>query len=504
MHRTLYHCFIVLLGAYLLSACTSEAEEFTTSASARLEFSVDTLRFDTVFTEVGSATRSIRIYNRNDKAVKIANVYLENGESSRFRINVDGIPGPTVEDVTVYGRDSIYVFAEVTVDPDQPVSESPFVIGENLIFETNGNTQSVLLEAWGQNANYFPSRFNGGVPVVLTCNDGEIVWDDPKPYVVYGAIFIDECALRIAAGTRVYVHGGIARNELFGTFNDGILYTLENGRLIVDGTAEDPVVIQGDRLEEAFRERDGQWNGIILGPGSRGNRIEFAEIKNSIFGVYVDSAATLDIRNAQIYNTSSSGLVGVRSTINAENCLLYNNFATAVQILHGGDYRFDYCTLASFGVDASALSLSNGICYDDPITCMDNSVFRLNARFRNSILFGTRRDEIRLTDFTGGQVEGIFNVDFEHCVVRSDELLAQQDSLYGNFFEDICSPCFNGDFNTTLFKDANQDDYHLDSLSVALQYGSPIKTPRPIAVDLMGKLRDPEQPDAGALEWEAQ
>ena len=87
-------------------------EEFTNSGDAMLEFSLDTLRFDTVFTQVGSATRSFRVYNPNELPVKLSKVYLEN-QRSFFSINVDGYQGPLVEEVEIRDGDSIWVFVQV-------------------------------------------------------------------------------------------------------------------------------------------------------------------------------------------------------------------------------------------------------------------------------------------------------------------------------------------------------------------------------------------------------
>lgn len=492
---------VVLLVGLALGACSRE-EKFLTGGDVELTFSVDTLRFDTVFTELGSATRFFKIYNRYDQPVRLSRVFLPKGDASSFRLNVDGIPGNSVEEVEIRANDSLYVFSEVTVDPDQPLSVSPFVIEEEVLVEVNGNTQRVVLEAWGQNANYFPSRFNKGVPVVLTCGNNEIVWDDPKPYVIYGAIFIDSCTLVLPPGARLHVHGGIARNDLFGVYNDGIIYTLSEGKIRVQGTAEAPVTIQGDRLEEDFQEATGQWNGIIIGRGSRGNIIEHATIKNARFGILADSSSEVSLRSTQIYNTASSGIVGFSSTITAENTLVYNNGSTSVQLILGGDYRFTYCTLASYGVNASALAMSNFFCYDDPLNCQVREIRPLKARFLNSIIFGSLRDEIELIDIAAGAERGLFDVIFQNSVVKVQELLTERDNLYANFFEDICNPCINGESMSPLFVDSDDDDYHLDSLSIALEFARPIFFPRPIPNDLEGKRRDGEMPDAGCYERE--
>ncbi|MCB0558514.1 MAG: right-handed parallel beta-helix repeat-containing protein [Lewinellaceae bacterium] len=492
-----YYLIMALLGLAFAS-CDKQAD-FITDGNFTLEFSLDTLRFDTVFTELGSATRSFKVYNRNDRPLRIDKVSLEGAGGAKFRMNVDGIAGNEVEEVEIWGKDSIYIFVEVTIDPDQPLSASPFVIEDKVIFEAGDKRQEVRLEAWGQNANYFPSRFNKGVPVVLSCNNDKIVWDDPKPYVIYGEIFIDSCALEVMAGTQIYVHGGIAQNEVFGIFNDGIIYTLNNGSIRLLGTREAPIVIQGDRLEEPFQEQPGQWQGIILGKGSKGNVMEWATVKNAVFSVYVDSLAELTASNSRFYNTNSSGIIGFHSTISLENCLVYNNLSSSVQLILGGDYTFDYCTVASYGVDASAISMSNFFCYDDFLNCQFLEENPLKARFRNCIFFGSRRDEVGLSDLYGGQQPSSFDIDFQNCIIRIDELLKQQDGLFADFLENQCATCINATRDDALFAAPNEDDYHLDTLSIAEGRALPISG---IEIDLEGNMRDGAAPDIGCFEYQ--
>lgn len=488
----------VFLLALALAACNQE-EDFIPDGNFTLEFSLDTLRFDTVFTELGSATRSFKVYNRNSRPVRIGKVSLAGAAGARFRMNVDGQAGDAAENVEIWGKDSIYVFVEVTIDPDQPLSVSPFVIEDKVVFETGDKRQEVRLEAWGQNANYYPGRFNKGVPDTIRCNNEKIVWDDPKPYVIYGEIFIEDCALEVAAGARIYVHGGVAQNERFGIFNDGIIWALSSGSIRLLGTKEEPIVIQGDRLEEPFREEPGQWQGIILGKGSRGNVMEWTTVKNAIFSVYVDSLAELAARNSQFYNTSSSGIIGFSSAIRLENCLVYNNLSTSVQLILGGDYAFDYCTVASYGVDASAIAMSNFYCYDDFLNCLYLEENPLKARFRNCIFFGSRRDELGLSDLYGGQQPNAFDIKFENCIVRVDELLEQQDGLYAGFLENQCATCINATRDEALFADPNEDDYHLDTLSIAEGMALPIPG---IGIDLEGNMRDGAAPDIGCYEYQ--
>ena len=61
-----------------------------------------------------------------------------------------GFLGPS--DIEIYAKDSVFVFVRVTVNPND--QNTPFFVEDKIIFETNDNEQSVLLTAYGQNANY--------------------------------------------------------------------------------------------------------------------------------------------------------------------------------------------------------------------------------------------------------------------------------------------------------------------------------------------------------------
>ena len=483
-----------IIAVFFLSSCDPK-EDFLTGDNVAVRLEVDTLHFDTVFTELGSATHFFKIYNDGDKAVKVDEIYVEGTSNVTFRFNADGFDDEIVRDLIIWEKDSIYVFVEVTIDPDQPLSESPFVIEDYLIVKTGTKEQSVLLEAWGQNANYFPSRYNKGVPVVLSCDNDVILWDSPLPYVIYGEIFIDSCLLQVAAGTHIYVHGGIAKNDIFeGSFNDGFLYTLPNGSIHFAGTLDKPITMEGDRLEESFSDEPGQWLGIILGKESRNNIIEYTNIKNSIFGIFADSASTLMLTNSLLHTTAGSGLIGIHCEITANNCLFYDNSSNAIQLTHGGQYEFNHCSIASYGVDASAIAMTNFQCYNDD--CSVNSVFPLQAEMNNCIFFGSRKDEIIIQDATEGMDPAFFQLNMDHCLVKVDELLTRNDGEYSDFFSTFCLNCINGNQSDALFLDRAEDDYHLDTLSIAQDRGIVLPA---FPFDLEGTARD-DMPDLGCYE----
>lgn len=482
---------------FFLTACNKE-EKFTTDKGDKLEFSVDTLHFDTVFTELGSDTRFFRVYNPHNESIRISKIQLAGNQQSKFNLNVDGTSGDTHEDVVVYPKDSIYVFVEVTVNPNDPLTDSPYFVYDSIRFETNGNEQWVTLEAWGQNANYIPNRWSKDSITLYSCGGGEVIWDDPKPYVVYGIVAFDDCTLTIPAGARVHVHGGLSKvkdpttNENI-IYNTGRLFFLENGRLNVQGTLENPVVFEGDRLEEDFEDADGQWTGIILGATSQGHHIEHAIVKNSLFGIYVDSLAEVSLKNVQVFNTSGVGLFAIHASVTAENCLFYNNGTHGVQLAYGGNYDFTYCTLANYGTDASALNMGNGVC-DDPLCQTTVRVNPLVTSFTNCIIYGSKRDEITISNFSEDPF--FLQYAFDHCIVRVDELL-DPNTGFPNFF-DNCNACLTPNFQDAVFADISEDDYRLDTLSVAEQKAIPING---ILFDLVGTERDAVTPDIGCFEY---
>ncbi len=484
--------FVILL----ISLSCKRKEVFTTDTSDKLEFSLDTLTFDTVFTTVGSATRILKIFNPHKKSIRIDKISIENGNDSKFRINIDGIPGATAENIEIAPEDSLYIFGEVTVDPDQDISISPFVIEDALIFETNGNTQKVVLEAWGQNANYIPNRYYNGKVAYLSCDFGEEVWDDPKPYVIYGVLVVDSCDLVLPPGMRLYMHGGIAKGENTEGerfyYNDGLIFFLKDGHLKSQGTLDNPVVIRTDRLEHNFDEVPGQWAGIRFNKESKGNTINYTEILNPIVGVSVDSAASLSIKNSRIGFASGSGILGIHSKIDAENCLIYRTNGNSVQLEYGGEYTFDYCTMASYGVDETAIRVTNLICRNQLCTIANNN--DLKAHFRNSIIFGSREDEVDLVHAIVDGEDKLFDYKFENCIYRVKKLPTEEG--YMDFF-DHSVDCQNANTLDPLFFDVEENDYHLDTLSIAEEKGKPIG----IDIDLDGNPRDGTNPDIGCFEY---
>ena len=138
LKSALYLFFFLALTTTLLFSC--KKEEFETSSGVQLTFSQDTVLFDTVFTTVGSSTEVFTVYNRKNQAIKISSIRLASGMTSNYRLNVDGVPGKSFEDVEIAAEDSLFIFVEVTVDPNN--TKTPLIESDSIHFETNGKLQS--------------------------------------------------------------------------------------------------------------------------------------------------------------------------------------------------------------------------------------------------------------------------------------------------------------------------------------------------------------------------
>ena len=89
MRNLLFLFFII--SAISLTSCRNDFE-FKPS-SGGLEFSRDTVYLDTVFTNIGSSTYTLKVYNKSNRDISIPTVKLGKGLDSRYRITVDGSVG---------------------------------------------------------------------------------------------------------------------------------------------------------------------------------------------------------------------------------------------------------------------------------------------------------------------------------------------------------------------------------------------------------------------------
>jgi hypothetical protein len=424
-----------------LTACRKD--EFNSDPGFKLGFSNDTVIFDTVFTTIGSVTRQLVIRNTGNNRINISKITLARGQSSPFRINIDGTATKVYENLEIGANDSAYIFVKVTIDPTN--INTPFIESDSIVFETNGNVQNVKLVAWGQDAYFHMNE-------MLT---GDITLPTDKPHVIYGTLTAKkDCNLTLAAGTMMYFHTSSSLEILSGaSFN-------------VAGTLELPVTFTDDRLEEYYRDKPGMWDGIWLESGSENISFTYASITNAIVGIQADSFGlaagdTLLLHNCEIHNMTNYGLRATKARVFATNCQITNCGGNVVAIENGGNYDFRNCTLARYfsGKAYPALSISNYTLDTSGKVQLPGALTA--AYFGNCIVTGNQVNEIELNEVSGTE----FNFQFNQCLVNWDK-----DLYKGKKYELKFINCIEN--KEAKFMEPYQNNFELDTLSVAINAAS--------------------------------
>lgn len=510
--------FLLFATISLLSITACKKDKLLTDSGVSLVFSEDTIMFDTVFASVGSATQVFTVTNTYDQPINISSLYLANGGSSVYRLNVNGTPGKSFTNVEIGANDSIWIFAEVTIDPNS--STLPFIVEDAIVFNTNGTQQKLPLVAYGQNAHYFPSSNCGEQRSTCTplfklkdCNNAAnktLVWTNDLPYVIYGYAILDSgYTLTIEAGTRVHFH------------NNSGLIVLNTARLIVNGTLTDPVTFQGDRLGEEFKDIPGQWDRIwfssitsvnlntcnkdslfVSGAGPVGNKMNHAIIKNGFVGVQVDTLGSnnipaLELDNTIIKNFASTAFYGNGAFAVANNCVFANSGEYLTFLAIGGAYQFLQCTFANYwnNSNRSTPSMLFNDYYVDIYSVLN--IRPIQALFGNCIIYGNQDNEIGYDTITTGNY---IDVKFDHCLYKIDNETYNGSS--GKYVSSIKNV-------EPFFADADNNNYELDTAYAAtspvVHSGDPalIQSIPMLGMDILEKPRPSpggSNPDLGAYE----
>ncbi len=493
MFRFLY---LILIFTIILNWIACSKDEFSTDPGEQPYFSEDTLSFDTVFSTIGSATLILKVYNPHKKFLNISNLSLAGGINSHFKVNVDGVPGDQFFNIKLRPEDSIYIFCEVNINPNDPTAISPFIVQDSIICKVNQREQKIYLEARGQNANYYPSKTNKGQVTVIDLQGSTLLWNDPRPYILYGIVYIDNGTLEISQGTRLHFFGGItkAKDAMGSTFfyNDGRLIIGSNAKLIMKGSPSNPIICQGVRLESNYQEVPGQWSGIFIDKYSKGNEINSVKIRNNLIGLFLDSLSECKVENCVFSYNSYNGVSAYSANLELNNCLFYDQGQASLAIQCGGNYKVQYCTMVNLGNDEVSTFVSNRFCANPP-ECSQITKLSLNATFTNCIFTGSNSDEFYIgkdPDLTYP-----FQLRLDHCLLRISDLI--KPNAYPTFIADYTTSCYFKNSLDSLFEDLGKNDYHPDSLSFLDRKAIPIIG---FINDLDGKLRDLQFPDLGCYE----
>lgn len=459
--------YAMLVGVVMMTTACIE-DDFTTSSSDVLEFSCDTLAFDTVFTELGTPTKRFTVYNRHKKMINISSVKFEGTNGGRFYLNVDGMTGEEFHDVEIRGEDSIFVFVEAYIDPTN--KNNPIEIKDNVQFVTNGVTQRVLVTVWGQD---------------VVRKYGEVVESDArltaeKPYVIFDSLVVAEGAtLTIEPGATLCFHDD-AYIDVRGTLN-------------AIGTQYAPIILRGDRTDNVVGDIDfdimsGQWGGVYFAPESFDNEMQYVLMRGSTFGVYADSCGVMDRRKLHLYNSvlhnaSNAVLLSMHSWIDAEGTEFSDAGGNVVALI-GGKIRFVNCTLANYYLFSAIGGAILGLDYVLPADEM-KGVPLMDARFDNCVIYGIAGD-INIGDLTDS------NVYLRNCLLKS----AGEDD--DNFINCV----WEGDPMFFTIREDYIFDYRLKNESQAIGKGDASLCPQEAAIDRYGVNRfERDSLDIGAYVW---
>ena len=488
------YSFIIIICIILVSSCR---KDFSTVPSfGKLQFSKDTVFLDTVFTNIGSATYNLKIYNRSSKAITIPEIKLKNGTTSNYRLNVDGMSKDIFQNVDILANDSIYIFIETTINYNN-VADPLYT--DQILFDNGENQQDIDLVTLVQDANFiFPSKNSMGIETLIIdgketeiqgrfLTDSELTFTNEKPYVIYGyAAVPSNKTLTIEAGAKIHFHR-----------NSGLIVD-KKATLKANGTLDEKITFEGDRLEHRFSEIPAQWGTIWMRQGSDNNLLDHTLIKNGIIGILVDSIGsntnpTLTIKNTEIYNNSAYGILAREANIVGENVVIGNTGQASLAATVGGTYNFTHCTFSNFW---------NKSFRDLPAVVVNNHFTKANgeigtrnlqaANFTNCIIDGNNNIEFVLDKVADGST---FNYQIENCMIQFEDF----NNTYSNTNElnfDDTSHYQNNILNgKTHFRDPSKNDYIIGEESYAINKAKNTS----VSKDILGVDRT-TNPDIGAYQ----
>lgn len=467
--KRLVQALLVVLAFSLFGRCQKEHE--SDSNRRLLAFSTDTVAFDTIFTDMGSPIKNLRVYNPTNDPISISSIRLAGGDNSGFRLNVNGESANEVFNIEIPGRDSIFIFVEALLNKGG--SHHLMVAEDSIIFKVYSKEQKVQLLAWGQDYKLIRAE------MIHTTT-----WTKEKPYLVYNYAFVDSTqTLTIEEGSTIYFHK-----------NAGLFI---KGKLIVKGTTAEPVVFKGDRLESGYLNLPDQWNGITLLSGSHDNLIDHCIIKNANIGLQVgtiekEGFASVELSNTRIENMSWSGIWAMKSKILAYNLVIANVGYYNTALLLGGDYQFYHTTFAGYNTNTSIINRNL-----ETLTISNYLVNNANgakyvgdlkqATFVNCIISGQNKDELKISM----DKQGMNSYFFDHCLIQiSDTFKLPNPERFVSLQRNI----------NPRFINSQKGIYELDTLSVAKDIGkeSVVKL---YPLDYKGVMRNNDAgPDLGAFE----
>ncbi len=483
--------FLLLIGLLLaLGSCRSDFE--TVANTGNLTFSRDTIYLDTVFTDIGSSTYRLKVYNRSKTDNNIPTIKLGKALNSKYRMTVDGmrgIEGKLFTNINLLAKDSLYIFIETTANISD-ANPTDFLYTDQIEFDAGTNLQTVELVTLIQDAVFlYPKRFADGTKETLPIGDQEIegfyldendpingnelLFTNQKPYVIYGYAAVPTGKKAVfESGARVHFHA-----------NSGLIVANSasiniNGSTSTTDELENEVVFEGDRLEPQFSNVPGQWGTIWLTDGSTNNTINHLTIKNATIGILVQNndGTTLSIKNTQIYDCSNYGILAQTAKIEGENMVINSAGLAGLSCSYGGDYKFTHCTFNNNWNSSSQVAVSIN---NYSLGAIPEVKALTQATFNNCIIYGSYPNEMVLNKKTAAAFEYQFN----NCLIKYDSATANPDYQFNSDTAHYNSIILNED---PKFLNESQNKCNIDDTSAAFAKGN---SDYLIPLDILGNTR---------------
>ncbi|MFT7335633.1 MAG: hypothetical protein ACI9M1_001550 [Porticoccaceae bacterium] len=483
--------FLLFIGLLLaLGSCRSDFE--TVANTGNLTFSRDTIYLDTVFTDIGSSTYRLKVYNRSKNDINIPTIKLGKALNSKYRMTVDGMrgtEGKLFTNINLLAKDSLYIFIETTANISE-ANPTDFLYTDQIEFDAGTNLQTVELVTLIQDAVFlYPKRFADGTKETLPIGDQEIegfyldendpingnelLFTNQKPYVIYGYAAVPTGKKAVfESGARVHFH---ANSGLIVANNASINI---NGSTSTTDELENEVVFEGDRLEPQFSNVPGQWGTIWLTDGSTNNNINHLTIKNATIGILVQNndGTTLSIKNTQIYDCSNYGILAQTAKIEGENMVINSAGLAGLSCSYGGDYKFTHCTFNNNWNSSSQVAVSIN---NYSLGAIPEVKALTQATFNNCIIYGSYPNEMVLNKKTAAAFEYQFN----NCLIKYDSATANPDYQFNSDTAHYNSIILNED---PKFLNESQNKCNIDDTSAAFAKGN---SDYLIPLDILGNTR---------------
>lgn len=464
------HTFLALLAllSLTLSSC-DDYDTWTQHPGAGLRFVPDTLRIDTLFCTVSSATSTVLAYNPASAGLRITDVALAKGSESVFRVNVDGrylIEGRG-EDFEVRGGDSIFVRVECTMP--RTLTEEPAIWEDDLVFTLESGRQDKLhLMAVSLNATFHDDT--------LIVERDTLIQTDKPTIFRRGIVVRQGATLTIGEGSVLYFSP-----------QQGLHVS---GTLRIMGTLDNPVELRGDRMDRMFDylyydQTPNQWAGVILDSLSSNHTLRYMDLHSSDYGILAKET-DLKMENCIVHNTGGYGLWAQECIVDIVNSRISNNLADCIFQL-GGELSLTHCTVAQFFPYSSdrgmALMLCNNIA--------GKQRFDTTIRVVNSIITGYGPDVVSAS-LLPDDWDLKTRIQFRRCLLNT--VWDAEDTRFEECLKDSLT---TGNFRL-MDSHLQQYDFTPDSLSRSRGLADPAISAR-YPLDIMGRERS-DAPDAGAYQ----